>query len=344
MRVFQQVEYPNLVMEDIVDSFWELSGNMAITRKQKRRFNAVMYKVRSCCNTGDYTGAKDKLIDLLDVCKEDFGENDPITLKTMENLANVYHSLYASMKTTFGDGKYLYLLQEAENLLVSVLEKCENKSKNIPIFQQLAIILISEQKYESAAEYAEYCYTERKKLLGEDHADTLTSMHYFGFAKGMTGKDVNYGTNGILNDCLKRRTRVLGASHKDTLSTDNALKKRRFNAVMNEVRSCCNTGDYTGAKDKLIDLLDVSKEDFGENDPITIKTMENLAKVYYSLYASMKTTFGDGKYLYLLQEAENLLVSVLEKCENKSKKHPYFPTTCNHIDIRTKIRISCRVR
>jgi len=49
-------------------------------------------------------------------------------------------------------------------------------------------------------------------------------MHYFGFAKGMTGYDVNYGTNGILNDCLKRRTRVLGAAHKDTLATDNALK------------------------------------------------------------------------------------------------------------------------
>jgi hypothetical protein len=227
MRVFQEVEYPNLIMKDIVDSFWELSGvnpNRVITGKQKKRFNAVMDEVRSCCNTGDYTGAKDKLIDLLDVCKEDFGENDPITLKTMENLAKVYHSLYASMKTTFGDGKYLCLLQEAENLLVSVLEKCENKSKNIPIFQQLAIILISEQKYESAVEYAEYCYTENKKLLGEDHADTLTSMHYFGFAKGMTGYDVNYGTNGILNDCLKRRTRVLGATHKDTLATDNALK------------------------------------------------------------------------------------------------------------------------
>ena len=132
-------------------------------------------------------------------------------------------------------------------------------------------------------------------------------------------------------------------------------QKRRFNAVMDEVRGCCNTGDYTGAKDKLIDFLDVCKEDFGENHPITLKTMENLAKVYHALYASTNTTdisygkknsylLGGRKNLYLLQEAENLLVSVLEKCEKNSKKHPYFPTTCNHIDIRTKIRISCRVR
>ena len=81
--------------------------------------------------------------------------------------------------------------------------------------------MISEQKYESAVEYAEYSYTELKKRLGEDHADTLTSMHYLGFAKEIIGKDANYG---ILNDCLKRRTRVLGAAHKDTLAIDEALK------------------------------------------------------------------------------------------------------------------------
>jgi hypothetical protein len=203
--------------------FGELTGEF-ITGKQKRRLNTVMGEVRICCNTGNFSGAKDKLIDLLDVCKKDFGENNPITLKTMENLANVYHAWYASTNTTFGDGKNLYLLQEAENLLVRVLEKHEKNTKRIPIFQRLAIILISEQNYESAVECAEYCYTEHKKLLGEDHADTLTSMHYFGFAKGMTGKDVNFGTNGILNDCLKRRTRVLGAAHKDTLDTENVLQ------------------------------------------------------------------------------------------------------------------------
>ncbi|OHW96412.1 TPR domain protein [Colletotrichum incanum] len=59
------------------------------------------------------------------------------------------------------------------------------------------------------------------RLLGEEHPDTLTSMHNLAF----TWKDLKQWEDAtqLLQDCARRRESVLGVDHPDTVSSAEAL-------------------------------------------------------------------------------------------------------------------------
>ncbi|KAF6815617.1 TPR domain protein [Colletotrichum plurivorum] len=61
----------------------------------------------------------------------------------------------------------------------------------------------------------------RKRVLGEEHPDTLMSMHNLAF----TWKDQEQWEDAtqLLQDCVRRREMVLGMDHPDTLSSASAL-------------------------------------------------------------------------------------------------------------------------
>ena len=63
----------------------------------------------------------------------------------------------------------------------------------------------------------------RKKKLGADHPDTLTSMHNLAFTWKGQGREEE--ALRLMDECTSLRTRVLSAKHPDTLSSTETLIK-----------------------------------------------------------------------------------------------------------------------
>ncbi|KAJ5140331.1 hypothetical protein N7448_003739 [Penicillium atrosanguineum] len=61
----------------------------------------------------------------------------------------------------------------------------------------------------------------RKRKLGEDHPDTLSSMANLAFTWKSSGNDAE--AVKLLRDCLVKQQQTLGQNHPDTLSTSEAL-------------------------------------------------------------------------------------------------------------------------
>jgi len=60
----------------------------------------------------------------------------------------------------------------------------------------------------------------RKRVLGTEHPDTLTSMHNLALTRrrqGRGGEALN-----LMKECVQLQTRVLGVNHPDTLSSFKA--------------------------------------------------------------------------------------------------------------------------
>ena len=61
----------------------------------------------------------------------------------------------------------------------------------------------------------------RKRVLGEEHPDTLTSVNNLAFTwkrQGQNAKAVD-----LMGECVYLRTRILGANHPNTLSSSAAF-------------------------------------------------------------------------------------------------------------------------
>lgn len=62
----------------------------------------------------------------------------------------------------------------------------------------------------------------RKRVLGEEHPDTLISMNNLAYTlKSLGGKD---DALGLITECHQRRERILGSTHPDFLATDETLR------------------------------------------------------------------------------------------------------------------------
>ncbi|CAG8108440.1 unnamed protein product [Penicillium nalgiovense] len=61
----------------------------------------------------------------------------------------------------------------------------------------------------------------RKRKLGADHPDTLTSMANLAFTWESTGQHAE--AIDLLRACVVKQQRVLGLAHPDTVSTEDTL-------------------------------------------------------------------------------------------------------------------------
>jgi tetratricopeptide (TPR) repeat protein len=120
----------------------------------------------------------------------------------------------------------------------------------------------------------------RKRALGPEHPDTLTSMDELGVLYTYQGK---YGAaEALLTKVLEARKRVLGSTHKDTLGT-----------LSNLAVAISYEGDNARAEPVFASLLEVEKRLRGEEHPDTLSVMDNLATVYARLgkYARSEALF-----------------------------------------------------
>ena len=157
--------------------------------------------------------------------------------------------------------------------------------------------LLDEQGYSNEAEKLEIqVLNARKKILGEDHPETILAMENLASTYSNLGKYTEAEKAQI--QVLDAKNKIVGEEHPDTLIAMGGLAS-----------IYSHQGKYTKAEELEIQVLYASQEILGEEHPKTISAMENLASTYTNL----------GKYT----EAEKMQIQVLN-ATNKfvGEEHP----------------------
>jgi hypothetical protein len=184
----------------------------------QKLYKSFQTEVQQCIHEGDMTRAKGKLQLWLDASIKDRGPDDPYTIELESRVADCCLRLATDGHTLWLNYD-MPLLEESKKLYLHVLEKTKDPekdydAKSLAIMRKLTLIYIYIKDVKKADVTGEISYNESVKLLGIDHADTLSSMHGYGFARVMSGNG-----NKILLECLERRTKLFGPNHADTLAT-----------------------------------------------------------------------------------------------------------------------------
>ncbi|PVF94411.1 hypothetical protein CPB86DRAFT_740622 [Serendipita vermifera] len=118
-----------------------------------------------------------------------------------------------------------------------------------------------------AMDYMKSCLDEEKKILGEEHPDTLASIHdlsiyYSGV--GMCTEALEMGTK-----VMELRRRTLGSEHSETLASMHNLSVRYSEA-----------GRYTDALEMGLEVLELHQKLLGSDHPDTLSSMHNVSICY----------------------------------------------------------------
>ncbi|CAE6457660.1 unnamed protein product [Rhizoctonia solani] len=249
--------------------------------------NHVSYleEVYSC--TGQWS-QREKLLQLLyRVFKQTLGDEHPVTLIYMGNLALTYFDL----------GRY----EQAEQLQVLVLHARnrvlgEAHPDTLVSMGNLASTYSNLGRYGRAELLQVKVLNARKRVLGEEHPDTLTSMSNLASTYSDLGRYKQ--AEQLLVEVLHARNRVLGDEHPDTLVSMNNLAS-----------TYSDLGRYEQAEQLHVQELNVCKHVLGEEHPCTLISISRLASAYSNL----------GRH----EQAEQLQVGVLHARKRVlGEKHP----------------------
>lgn len=128
----------------------------------------------------------------------------------------------------------------------------------------------------------------RKRMLGQEHSDTLDSMALVGMVYNLKGK--YDATEPLYQDTLQLREKILGKEHLDTLMSMNNLAS----LLMYQ-------GKYDMAEPLYREALQLREKILGKEHPDTLTSMNNLA-----------TLLGNqGKYDAALETSEIFLVTLV---------------------------------
>jgi tetratricopeptide (TPR) repeat protein len=122
-------------------------------------------------------------------------------------------------------------------------------------------------RVEEARAQLQEAYDIRRRLLGEDHVDTIAAAQYLSAAYVALGQHA--AAQELLEGALERCRRVLGAEHPRTLATMSDLGLLYS-----------NTQRRAEAERLLTEALEAHLRGPGERHPDTLKVMNDLAVLY----------------------------------------------------------------
>ncbi len=135
--------------------------------------------------------------------------------------------------------------------------------------------------YPQAEEHLPLALDIRRRLLGEEHSDTLTSMNSLANLYLAQGRYADAEPRYLKT--LEIRKRVLGEEHSDTLAS-----------MANLATLYLNQGRYAEAEPLLLKGLEIQKRVLSEEHPHTLAFMHNLATLYEA-----QGRYADAEPLYL---------------------------------------------
>ena len=153
------------------------------------------------------------------------------------------------------------------------------------IWTNFALVLGENGDLSSAEQLEVQVMDMRKKLLGAEHPDTLTSMANLTLTYHDQGRWKEAEQLDI--QVMDKRKKLLGAEHPDTIDSMGSL-----------ARTYRDLGRWSEAEKLEIHVMDIRKKQLGEEHPYTLTSMANLASTY--------------NYQGKLNEAEQLEIQVMD--------------------------------
>jgi serine/threonine protein kinase/tetratricopeptide (TPR) repeat protein len=177
--------------------------------------------------------------------------------------------------------------------------------------------------YKDAQPLLETALQTRRRVVGQDHPDTLASANALANLYWYQGKYRE--AEPLYSDIVERRTHLLGADHPDTLranydlaslyqkqkrweefdrlSRDTLARQRRvlgdnhpdtLASLRNLQSSYFARGRYEEALPVAVEVLESERRIFGEDHPKALGSLHNLATIYDAL-----GRYGEAEPLYL---------------------------------------------
>jgi tetratricopeptide (TPR) repeat protein len=131
---------------------------------------------------------------------------------------------------------------------------------------EAATYLWNRGQYRQAIALDEQTLAGYRRVLGDDHPDTLLSMSNLATSRRALG-DLQ-GAHDLHEQTLAANRRVLGDDHPDTLTSMNNLAETRL-----------ALGDLQGAHDLHEQTLTARRRVLGDDHPNTLTSMNNLAEL-----------------------------------------------------------------
>ena len=158
-----------------------------------------------------------------------------------------------------------------------------------------------------AVELSEMVMKVRKKILGQEHRETLGSMNIVGLLYDLIGRWKE--AEELWVQVIDISKRVLGEQHLDTL-----------NSIANLALTYRNQGRWKEAEELQVQIIKISKRVLGEEHPNTLNNIGNLAVIYWDR--------GRRK------EAEELEIRVMEIMRRVlGEEHPNTLTSMNNLAL-----------
>jgi eukaryotic-like serine/threonine-protein kinase len=208
-------------------------------------------------NLGLYARAQLLLQEAMEIQKHVLGPENPDTLKSANELANILHD----------EGHY----PEAERLHGETLDirrrvlGPENPGTLIST-SNLAGVLADESHYAEAEKLYRRTLDVQRRVLGPEDPDTLGSMYHLARVLEFQGHYPEAEKLG--RETLEIQRRVLGPEHPDTLKTMKDL------AVVLR-----NVGQYAEAEKLYRETIEIQRRVLGSEHPDTLMSMITLADV-----------------------------------------------------------------
>ncbi|KAL5371346.1 hypothetical protein DPSP01_014329 [Paraphaeosphaeria sporulosa] len=172
----------------------------------------------------------------------------------------------------------------------------DDDEERLVLSWKCAMALYSDGRYEEAEELEVQVLETRKRVLGEEHPSTLTSMGNLASTYRNQGRWKE--AEELEVQVLETFKRVLREEHPATLSS-----------MANLASTFWNQGRWKEAEELFVQVMETFKRVLGEEHPSTLSSMGNLASTFWN----------QGRW----KEAEELFVQVMERRKRVlGEEHP----------------------
>jgi tetratricopeptide (TPR) repeat protein len=269
----------------------------------ERQVAAFSNTVKHLVERGSYKQALEPAMSALELAQHHIGDDHPVTLGSVNNLAFLYQTI----------GRYM----EVESLYERVLKARErllgrDHPDTLLSANNLAMLYQDLGQYGEAEPLLEGTLATKERVLGPEHPETLLSGNNLAFLYDNLGR---YGeAESLYERVLKARERLLGRIHSDTLVSVHNL------AWLYLIQA-----RYSEAESLFERVLKAREQVSGGDHPTTLASVNNLAELYLS----------QGGY----SKAEPLYERTLEASERVlGGDHPLTLTSLNNLAGCTSVR------
>jgi tetratricopeptide (TPR) repeat protein len=184
------------------------STSLGVKLRAELLLNTSIYYL----DQGRFKIAEERTRESLQLCQEELGDKNPITLKSVCALALALHR----------QGEFA----EAERMGRLALSGCEKvlgkeHRNTVTCVNNLALSLTEQGRYEDAEQMNRLALERREKELGKEHPSTIISVSNLAFTLSNQGR---YEEAEQINRlALERSEKVLGKEHPDTITSVSNL-------------------------------------------------------------------------------------------------------------------------